>query len=86
VLFLSVVIGEAMRLEGPTIVKLGGIPMIVLFTAGALVFSVEATAGALVFSVEAGFIPAGCSGDGDDSDVEGWLVDGLTCASAVLIQ
>jgi hypothetical protein len=60
-----------MKLEGPTIVGLGGIPMIVLFTAAVLVFS----AATLVFSAEAEFTPTGCSADGGDCDDEGWLVD-----------
>ena len=47
-----------MRLEGPTIVGLGGISIVVPFTADALVFSAEA----LIFPPEAGFIPASCSG------------------------
>jgi hypothetical protein len=81
-----------MRLEGPTIVGLGGIPMAVLFTAAVLVFSAAAlvfsaavlvfsaaalvfSAAALVFSAEAELTPTGCSVDGVDSDVEGWLVD-----------
>jgi hypothetical protein len=67
-----------MRLEGPTIVGLGGIPMTVLFTAAVLVFSAAAlvfSAAALVFSAEAELTPTGCSvGGGGDSDVEGWLV------------
>ena len=46
--FASLVIGEATKLEGPTIVGLSGIPMAVLFTAEALTFP------ALTFPVEDG--------------------------------
>jgi hypothetical protein len=87
--FVSLAIGEAMRLEGPTIAGLGGIPMTVLFTAAVLVFSAAAlifSAAALVFLAEAEFTPTGCSVDGGDSDVEGWPVDGLICPNAILVQ
>ncbi|HEY6404816.1 MAG TPA: hypothetical protein VIX38_01910 [Nitrososphaeraceae archaeon] len=80
VLFASLVIGEATRLEGPTIVGLSGIPMVVLFTAGALIFP------ALVFPVEAGFTATGCSAGDCDSDAIDCPVDGSICANAILIQ
>jgi hypothetical protein len=78
--FASLVIGEATRLEGPTIVGLSGIPMAVLFTAGVLTFP------ALTFSLEAGFTATGCSARDCDSDAIDCPVDGSICANAILIQ
>jgi hypothetical protein len=88
--FASLVIGEATKLEGPTIVGLSGIPMAVLFTARALTFPAltfpALTFPALTFSVEAGFTATCCSARDCDSDAIDCPVDGSICANAILIQ
>jgi hypothetical protein len=67
--WFSLVIGEAVKLEGPTIVGLGGGPIVELFTTGAVPFPVEAvplpveavlfTTGAVPFPACDGFVSTG---------------------------
>ena len=79
-----------MKFEGPTKTGFGGELIVLLFTTGAFVgCSLGGDDGDDVFTTGA-FVGCSLGGDDDveggDSDDVGWPVDGLYCATAILIQ